>query len=290
MLGLPGDEAGVYPRTGGGNPFPTPPNMGCGGLSPHGRGKRNPASFEEANELVLYLNAQAVYSSPYGDSQRIAQVTLNAVTQNQVSQTKVNPQGDRSIPARAGETRRQCKLPRPAGVYPRTGGGNTVIDHTGNWHRGLSPHGRGKQRPRPRNWLGRGSIPARAGETTDIGSHPATGQVYPRTGGGNAAQLRDLVHTGGLSPHGRGKPGMQECLNLLSGSIPARAGETPCTPPNRNPRTVYPRTGGGNPAGLGPPGVEQGLSPHGRGKHPRSSSHTGQCRSIPARAGETRRG
>ena len=74
-------------------------------------------------------------------------------------------------------------MPQP--VYPRTGGGNHLIQLTPTRLIGLSPHGRGKL-----GWavsvyfVGR-SIPARAGETESVGIARTPAQVYPRTGGGN---------------------------------------------------------------------------------------------------------
>ena len=51
--------------------------------------------------------------------------------------------------------------------------------------------------------------------------------VYPRTGGGNPYLFAQESATGGLSPHGRGKPVNPQVNAISQGSIPARAGETP---------------------------------------------------------------
>ena len=50
--------------------------------------------------------------------------------------------------------------------------------------------------------------------------------VYPRTGGGNTPKDVSSEVSKGLSPHGRGKPILQQLLRLRERSIPARAGET----------------------------------------------------------------
>ena len=73
----------------------------------------------------------------------------------------------------------------------------------------------------------------------------------------------------------------------IPGSIPARAGETGTGEGCRSQSKVYPRTGGGNVAGLRRATVANGLSPHGRGKRRRVTAVCGGKRSIPARAGET---
>ena len=75
--------------------------------------------------------------------------------------------------------------------------------------------------------------------------------------------------------------------DILTGSIPARAGETRPFQLYRQSRKVYPRTGGGNVGVFVEQGVGGGLSPHGRGKRCQCPA-TGLPRwSIPARAGET---
>ena len=71
------------------------------------------------------------------------------------------------------------------------------------------------------------------------------------------------------------------------GSIPARAGETGHNPEWSPKPGVYPRTGGGNPAGVNLDLPDDGLSPHGRGKLDGHAFTAGRLRSIPARAGET---
>ena len=74
-----------------------------------------------------------------------------------------------------------------AEVYPRVGGGNKNIQVQSEPHYGLSPRGRGKRPP------GRGrarpyrSIPAWAGETAQQRLDNKHFEVYPRVGGGNAA-------------------------------------------------------------------------------------------------------
>ena len=91
-------------------------------------------------------------------------------------------------------------------------------------------------------------------------------EVYPRTGGGNFGFLLTNAKSGGLSPHGRGKPVEQLVVDVFLRSIPARAGETQEVGLVKSKPPVYPRTGGGNWAGIRPRAYAGGLSPHGRGK------------------------
>ena len=175
----------------------------------------------------------------------------------------------RSIPARAGETCVDSSSLPMVTVYPRTGGGNSVLYGVLPVFDGLSPHGRGKP-PEPRlPAIPSGSIPARAGETPGGVVEIRSVTVYPRTGGGNGSGLQYQPAMRGLSPHGRGKHTVGRPHPTASGSIPARAGETPLCR-----FVVLPRFG---------------LSPHGRGKPPGAGFHPRLLGSIPARAGETAR-
>ena len=152
----------------------------------------------------------------------------------------------RSIPARAGETLPFLEPCNALEVYPRTGGGNIIVDAKTHTLNGLSPHGRGKQQCHRPETATAGSIPARAGETQTQRFAELQEVVYPRTGGGNVSGEVRQFFDGGLSPHGRGKPGMPSTTRKTWRSIPARAGETPACPPAKWHSRVYPRTGGGN--------------------------------------------
>ena len=133
----------------------------------------------------------------------------------------------------------------------------------------------------------RRSIPAWAGETASRAYIQRIGGVYPRVGGGNSTQLRNLLPPIGLSPRGRGKPLPSAAYRLAIGSIPAWAGETYSYQSFAPPVTVYPRVGGGNQALAATASQRPGLSPRGRGKQAQGVSRKQNNRSIPAWAGET---
>ena len=194
--------AGVYPRTGGGNRYLSSKYHIETGLSPHGRGKPDvrwrcvailgsiPARAGETVQSLQSDSAGGVYPRTGGG---------NPCASHPAGRRRgLSPHGrgkrlhlclgipDRgSIPARAGETQGSSPHPRPARVYPRTGGGNKLtVDADGPvW--GLSPHGRGKRSVMPENSGVEGSIPARAGETIGATVAVVIIGVYPRTGGGN---------------------------------------------------------------------------------------------------------
>ena len=274
----------VYPRTGGGNLNTIPPNRPLTGLSPHGRGK--PAGWAPLRPREWSIPARAgettrqdaippkgeVYPRTGGGNSAGGLLCAQSWGLSPHGRGKHPVDGDessrqRSIPARAGETYQRGLYRPPAGVYPRTGGGNNSGGLYYLVEGGLSPHGRGKpasppgQSPAPR------SIPARAGETAKDGWRKQRQTVYPRTGGGNRLS--------------------RFAINPPLRSIPARAGET--YPYEHLPAkgTVYPRTGGGNPIIADILPIERGLSPHGRGKRVSGRRPQQQGGSIPARAGET---
>ena len=172
----------VYPRTGGGNRggglFPA----AGGGLSPHGRGKLGSWTKEtncsrsipaRAGETVIGIDntPQPEVYPRTGGGNRWSMPAGSTITglsphgRGKLSQIFYRPHSEGSIPARAGETGKCLTFPRCHTVYPRTGGGN---DHQGRGVdavAGLSPHGRGKRCALTGQFLGKGSIPARAGET-----------------------------------------------------------------------------------------------------------------------------
>ena len=71
-------------------------------------------------------------------------------------------------------------------VYPRVGGGNNSFAQYLVVLAGLSPRGRGKRLKSVATGVNGGSIPAWAGETSDIDGFLSPGGVYPRVGGGNS--------------------------------------------------------------------------------------------------------
>ena len=173
----------------------------------------------------------------------------------------------RSIPAWAGETPSANHCSRSALVYPRVGGGNVNQRPPSRPVGGLSPRGRGK----PFDAGGRvdcgGSIPAWAGETSKKTTASMLSRVYPRVGGGNDKSCGSGWQGSGLSPRGRGKRPRARPSGRRRRSIPAWAGETQQTGPDRCRDRVYPRGG--------------------RGKRGSGARKTDSKRSIPAWAGET---
>ena len=231
------------------------------GLSPHGRGNRQPghrdlprhgsipARAGKPSSLSLDRNRPWVYPRTGGETfLDVGQVFLieglsphgrgnppkNARSQNTV----------RSIPARAGKPVENSREPKPHRVYPRTGGETPCRDGCVRLIQGLSPHGRGNPIFPDARVLPIGSIPARAGKPSAGTVNDLEAGVYPRTGGETYWRLSDGDLYRGLSPHGRGNLGASVRSVGWLGSIPARAGKprTGCQRPGST--RVYPRTGG----------------------------------------------
>jgi len=172
-------------------------------------------------------------------------------------------------------------------VYPRMRGGNLPWLPKGRCVAGLSPHARGKRQRANQLRQPLWSIPACAGETLTWLGVTSLASVYPRMRGGNWPSIPSRFSTRGLSPHARGKPQSAKEPLLITGSIPACAGETRKGQLSIPSTRVYPRMRGGNQGVTLGLQYLDGLSPHARGKQIYNSQWQPFCGSIPACAGET---
>ena len=114
--------------------------------------------------------------------------------------------------------------------------------------------------------------------------------VYPRVCGGTHTTLVFDKRLRGLSPRVRGNPRAYRLQLLALRSIPACAGEPSCLLPHFSSAAVYPRVCGGTPGVDRRAGAAAGLSPRVRGNHTRQGERDTRRGSIPACAGEPRRG
>ena len=193
----------------------------------------------------------------------------------------------RSIPACAGETGAGGWSSRPAAVYPRVCGGNSLTVLDCPTMTGLSPRVRGKPPPPAPEPKVVGSIPACAGETHITSLRSYSAKVYPRVCGGNVVCWWPPPTHWGLSPRVRGKHKCWYPYRQAARSIPACAGETPLKSLPALMLAVYPRVCGGNIGRRRRQGKRRGLSPRVRGKRRLDITATPPRRSIPACAGET---
>ena len=287
----------------GGTALPTRRSHHKCGLSPRVRG--NPRSIPACPPQGRSIPACAGEPPAAGVSQRRSQVYPRVCggTRHRVKRTHTgqglsprvrgNPsrphigrQNQRSIPACAGEPRRQTSVPGAYQVYPRVCGGTPHRRHRPLRRSGLSPRVRGNRIHRRRSASRPGSIPACAGEPERRTAAPRRDRVYPRVCGGTRHRPSGPTRPAGLSPRVRGNHHVGEGTGVVAGSIPACAGE-PATLVGRiaGPE-VYPRVCGGTAVKLGPPARPCGLSPRVRGNLGPDIELVGRRRSIPACAGE----
>ena len=174
--------AAVYPRVGGGNDAPLYRGDTLRGLSPRGRGKPLPLIIDrlqirsipawagETGDMPMRGFAIRVYPRVGGGNralllQRPNREGLSPRGRGKRAHTEAQHAETRSIPAWAGETGSHSPQALPNTVYPRVGGGNRERRAAARGAGGLSPRGRGKQRPHAEVFGALGSIPAWAGET-----------------------------------------------------------------------------------------------------------------------------
>ena len=296
-------SARVYPRASGGTPRSSSNPASGRGLSPRERG--NPHPGHRAANHPRSIPARAGEPKRRGCGRRKTRVyprasggtLVRAVLGDEEQGLSPRERGNHvasrpvagragSIPARAGE---------PVGVGGEGWSENGLSPRergTSDKHDldtpagGLSPRERGNRSTVTPSWSTRRSIPARAGEPYSLRANSSVHRVYPRASGGTVIRSASTVVPAGLSPRERGNHAGAAIVDLLLGSIPARAGEPwpsrmwwPC-------RGVYPRASGGtwmfNEERFG----IDGLSPRERGNLLRIPCTRHDGGSIPARAGE----
>ena len=110
---------------------------------------------------------------------------------------------------------------------------------------GLSPRRRGNRIRYLHEQSEQGPIPAKAGEPERGYAISSALRAYPREGGGTSSARKASALRWGLSPRRRGNPLKMEEDELITGPIPAKAGEPCCSPCSYPARGAYPREGGG---------------------------------------------
>ena len=276
----------VYPRVCGGTLHCMNHAQQANGLSPRVRGnhslRRYPAqcrgSIPACAGEPWYPKNAAVMSGVYP---RVCGGTP------QVDSMPILPFG--SIPACAGEPPRLLDSPVFTRVYPRVCGGTRVRPSVDANPQGLSPRVRGNQARRRVSHVGRGSIPACAGEPRSWSYTRRKTRVYPRVCGGTRTGHLVYPEPEGLSPRVRGNRVLILWRHSALRSIPACAGEPPPCLRGWPEATVYPRVCGGTPCVLRATHRLNGLSPRVRGNPDRLDESDRRYGSIPACAGEPSR-
>ena len=147
------------------------------------------------------------------------------------------------------------------------GGATAISGISGFIPSGLSPRGRGHPNYVPIFTEKLRSIPAWAGPPFRVHRWIPSTRVYPRVGGATYENHSLIQRNKGLSPRGRGHLCWGSRSASLRRSIPAWAGPPVQWYERDTINLVYPRVGGATLFDLLPFGLDEGLSPRGRG-HP----------------------
>ncbi len=250
-----------------------------------------PACAGEPLEDALRVDMSRVYPRVCGGTRALS---AKPPTPGGLSpRVRGNP-GDRSarahrvwsIPACAGEPIIGLALVGRLKVYPRVCGGTTLSEAALRLLAGLSPRVRGNQIDAYLQAVGRGSIPACAGEPSRLFRRERARAVYPRVCGGTRGYGDRDASRDGLSPRVRGNHDRPPFALLHIRSIPACAGEPLPLGRYGSSQEVYPRVCGGTEQIHAAHDEEDGLSPRVRGNLARELCDPVYARSIPACAGE----
>ena len=190
------------------------------GLSPRMRGNRGGSEWEDtvARSIPAYAGEPGklcyhpvvpVYPRVCGGTRvggAAAGFTEGLSPRMRVNRYQHDAHGENrgSIPAYAGEPRRNRRAKETPSVYPRVCGGTPAQPPRKGDTIGLSPRMRGNHHVAEYNIGGKRSIPAYAGEPRLRSTAPACGRVYPRVCGGTPICTGPSAAACGLSPHTRG--------------------------------------------------------------------------------------
>ena len=208
---------------------------------------------------------------------------------NRIAAAAGGEDGDRSIPACAGEPDTSTSGFQTARVYPRVCGGTADVVRGCDAGEGLSPRVRGNPYRHPPPHIRHRSIPACAGEPVCVPGFAPSPRVYPRVCGGTVLPMPIARMDNGLSPRVRGNPAAASPTPSQARSIPACAGEPATGNCPRRLVRVYPRVCGGTCKAQYGAAAGRGLSPRVRGNLWKCALPVNLRWSIPACAGEPRR-
>ncbi len=200
-----------------------------------------------------------------------------------------DPRRPGTIPARAGNTVPRARARRGRPDHPRSRGEH--VEGEGGHHTapGPSPLARGTRAlglPPDRD---RRTIPARAGNTSPAAPRRPGTPDHPRSRGEHMTMADKPLITPGPSPLARGTPPRPPTRPRSPRTIPARAGNTRCHRVRLHPEPDHPRSRGEHPGAGAFCRPAYGPSPLARGTREPDLRHRDRVRTIPARAGNTRK-
>ena len=174
-------------------------------------------------------------------------------------------QGERFIPARAGNTPGRGMPATASPVHPRSRGEHPTRDSRWMWFHGSSPLARGTRPSRPKERGHRRFIPARAGNTVGAEADQPWSSVHPRSRGEHPHPRVPQGGIGGSSPLARGTRHRARRVERDRRFIPARAGNTGRSRTGWGGRAVHPRSRGEHHAAAVVAVGHDGSSPLARG-------------------------
>jgi len=195
--------------------------------------------------------------------------------------------GSRLIPACAGNTTSRSTSTASRTAHPRVRGEHAYVIDPTEVERGSSPRARGTPGEQHGPVVGRGLIPACAGNTSRGARARSRPPAHPRVRGEHEGLTAEFRRLGGSSPRARGTRVVDRLAGRRRRLIPACAGNTVTTPLRASARAAHPRARGEH-AGIDPTAESVvGSSPHTRGTHRHAGRDHRRVGLIPACAGNT---
>ena len=268
-----GTPRGAHPQSRSGRFIParagntTPPRRRSRCLSVHPRSR---GEHHAMRDVGTYLDG----SSP------LARGTLR--------ECGAHGQGQRFIPARAGNTGEAGAAPTPPSVHPRSRGEHSCSTLRPIRSTGSSPLARGTPEGCREQVPDGRFIPARAGNTRPGPARWTCSPVHPRSRGEHTYKPPSMRSPFGSSPLARGTPALRGHHHDGRRFIPARAGNTSGSSSWESSRAVHPRSRGEHRVCRTSATRLYGSSPLARGTQRSSLPLPAAYRFIPARAGNTR--
>ena len=175
----------------------------------------------------------------------------------------------------------------PYEAHPRSRGEHVPLIEPPVRVSGSSPLARGTLHSNLHRHFGVRLIPARAGNTLQLGHASEAQTAHPRSRGEHPAAWSCVGGADGSSPLARGTHAPHTAPDPAARLIPARAGNTGDGGVNQRVFPAHPRSRGEHVPVWVSPGLVNGSSPLARGTHRPEGLRRRNTRLIPARAGNT---
>ena len=293
----------AYPRSRGATMPATWPSLSALGLSPLTRGNHDLGAHADAADGPIPAHAGQPCCSSAKTTPKWAYPRSRGATQRalvrQVSTeglsplTRGNPGRHHQlrhrpgpIPAHAGQPKPRSRPPCSRRAYPRSRGATTSSPASSSGWAGLSPLTRGNPGRCASLRRSAGPIPAHAGQPCRRRIPSRRSWAYPRSRGATSRLNYTNKTKLGLSPLTRGNQREQQAMTLITGPIPAHAGQPLQAWRAAGVAGAYPRSRGATLRTARIATLPAGLSPLTRGNPPAAHILADPVGPIPAHAGQ----